>query len=156
MPVGCASVLFVGEDNPQSSDPRHALYPYPPRCAGERLCNQILGLDTATYLACWRTNLCAGRWSKPQARVRAELLLNTYIGPWRVIVLLGAKVREAFSVADQEVIKIPVFFSAYSSAVRTLVSLPHPSGRNLVWNNPAAGESAHKLLRDLVPSLWES
>ena len=61
-PPDCARALLIGEDNPLSAVPEHALFPYPVGCAGHRLAG-ILGLGNAAYLALWRTNLCVGGWS---------------------------------------------------------------------------------------------
>jgi len=52
--------VLVGEANPWGSDPFYALYPYPERYAGWRLCHLILGLYRRTYLGYFdRVNLCA-------------------------------------------------------------------------------------------------
>lgn len=148
-PLACQEVLLVGEDNPQSSDPRHALFPYPAGCAGNRLQERILGLSTAHYLALWRTNLCSPRWRAAEARIRAEDLL---VGPWRVIVMLGRKVGDAFG----HVMGVPVApWGTYlpPGSDKILLSLPHPSGRNLAWNDPRAAGTARKLIDGLVPGL---
>lgn len=151
----CGKVLLLGEDNPISSAPEHALFPYPEGCSGERLCNKVLGLRRATHLALWRTNLCVGGWSMPRARERAHALLSEH-APWSVVVLLGAKVREAIGYEG-------AFFTYGTrygwspgdapSRPFTLVSLPHPSGRNLVWNNPARCVDARMLLREVAPDV---
>lgn len=156
MPRACNTVLLVGEDNPQSTDPRHALYPYPPRCAGERLCNDILDLSTGTYLAIWRTNLCGGRWNKREASDRSDVLLAP-AAPWRTVILLGKKVKDTFRFTGD-------FFSVHNYQHPTLgsehtwkvISLPHPSGRNLVWNSQAVRDNARALIQEHVPGLWES
>jgi hypothetical protein len=154
VPKSTESVLFVGEDNPLSQDARDALYPYPPRCSGERLCNHILELPTANYLACWRTNLCVGKWNRQQARDRSDLL-TVPLAPWHTIVLLGKKVAEAFSFCGQ-----PFEMRRYmnpttgSEYMWNVLYLPHPSGRNLIWNGPGPRANARDALRALVPDLW--
>lgn len=128
--------LLVGEDNPQSHDPRHALYPYPPGCSGERLCRLVMGLSHHEYLRSFdRVNLCAKKWGTREARENAGKLVQVRLSP---IVMLGAKVRDAFGAG-----RLPFF-----EREGRLVALPHPSGRNRAWNEPGAFERARQLLRD--------
>lgn len=148
-------VLLVGENNPYGSDPEFALYCYPPGCAGYRL-RRIFGLPQHQYLALHRKNLCDGDWSKDQAKTRAFELLSPQ-APWNVIVLLGRKVTEAFEKVALGGDPLVAFSTRASCPGVTLVSLPHPSGRNLVWNQPWAPKRAREILRDLVPELpWGS
>lgn len=150
-PGACRKVLFLGEDNPQSSDPFFALYPAPERCAGDRLCNYILRMPEDNYLACWRTNLCHdGPWNLRRARARADVLLGQHT-PWGVIVVLGAKVAK---IAGKCVGIELEPFKAYETMSGYIVYLPHPSGRNLVWNSRDMREKARDLLWSLVPDLW--
>lgn len=162
-------VLLLGEDNPQSADPRHALYPYPEGCAGHRLATRILDLSTGSYMSIWRTNLCNPRWSTPAARERAKLLVDPVVGhPWKVIVMLGRKVADAvcraLDMRDSETGK-PVGIDAFDSRTigwrigevehkLELVALPHPSGRSLVYNDFKMRESARRLVALHAPELW--
>jgi hypothetical protein len=144
-------VLLVGEDNPYGSDPEFALYCYPPGCAGYRL-RRILGLPQHQYLALHRTNLCDEAWSKSRARQRAlELLTPT--APWQVMVLLGRKVTETFEKVALAGAPLVAFSTRDCCPGMRLVSLPHPSGRNLVWNQPWARIRAREILRELVPEM---
>jgi len=130
--------LLVGEDNPLSIDPRHALYPYPSNCAGHRLCVKIMGLHGHDYLRIFdRVNLCAGRWFMKEAKQKAEQLFNENTDPTRSFVLLGTKVRDAFSIVGEPFTR-----------VGRVVLLPHPSGRCRAWNVPGAYERARAILRD--------
>lgn len=139
-------VLLLGEDNPRSSDPRHALYPYPPGCAGWRLAEKVAGWGSSAQLAMWRTNLCAGRWSTREARDRArEILAAGDDAPWRVVVLLGTKVADAFRHVDARVPE-GTFLGHRLPGGPTLVLLPHPSGRCRAWNAPTSVERARELL----------
>lgn len=151
-----ASVLFLGEDNPQSARPEHALFNYPEGCAGHRLQSKILGVDRLNYLATWRTNLCNPTWSLKAARLRVAELFSPAnhasaplgVKTWRTVILLGRKVADAVGfVADRE---IPAFTS-YQTNGFTLVSLPHPSGRNLIWNDRQVILNARALLREVCP-----
>ncbi len=147
-PEACGRVLLVGEDNPQSSAPEHALFPYPEGCAGNRLM-KILGLRPATYLALWRTNLCSPRWSKKDAASRM-IHLTWPDAPWDTIVLLGRKCADVFSawhdVAPFATVRHDVvgMNGAIEDRHKTfqVVSLPHPSGRNLLWNDPRSAATA--------------
>ncbi len=135
-------ILLVGEDNPHSLDPRHALYPHPPGCAGDRLCHRILDEHRGSYLEKYdRTNLCSGAWSTTEARVRALDLLES----GRPMVLLGARVARAFGL---DFLPFSVACGASLMAV-----LPHPSGRCRLWNDVgsyARARATVEQLRQLV------
>lgn len=162
VPAACARVLLVGEDNPQSSRPEHALFPYPQGCAGNRLQDQILQLPRAQYLALWRTNLCNPTWSRRAAEGRSIHLLAHDV-PWDVVVLLGRKVADVFAYMRDDGIS---FFDSFGHEVRymsgpaigtsrtfRIISLPHPSGRNLIWNQPGPAATARARLADVAPTL---
>lgn len=119
-------VILVGEDNPHGADPRYALHHEPRGASGDRL-RRILGLSVRDYFAIPKRNLCDGPWKMADARRRAA---ETLAEGWDVVVMCGAKVRMAFGVPRMEPF----------SAQGVLVALPHPSGRNLVWNDPRAAE----------------
>lgn len=146
-------VLLLGEDNPYGSDPSFALYCYPPGCAGYRL-RRILGLPQHQYLGLHRANLCDGPWSMKEARRRAALLVADPTAPWRVIAMFGRKVADAFGYEQP--------FFTHSVAPRTdgemiLVSLPHPSGRVTLWNDPKARTRAREIMREVAPTIaWGS
>jgi len=148
-------VLLLGESNPYGSDPEYALYCYPPGCAGYRL-HRILGLSEDQYLDLHRKNLCDGDWSKEQAKKRALELLSPD-APWRVIVLLGRKVTETFEKVVLDDVPLVVFSTRACCPGMTLVSLPHPSGRNAAMWNLKARDRARQILRELAPELpWGS
>lgn len=146
-------VILIGEDNPLSAAPEFALYPRPDHCSGHRLM-KILGMDENAYLALHRTNLCArDAWSMREARRRANLMLQDPSAPWRVIVMLGRKVADAFDY-EQDFFTHGIEPGTATWRVPiTLVSLPHPSGRNLIWTTTGTRERARRLLRDLAPSI---
>lgn len=168
-PAAARRVLLVGEDNPYSGRLEHALYCHPPQSAGARLQGKILGLDPDVYLALWRTNLCLEKWSQPRARDRARLLVSED-APWDVIVMLGAKVAEAFGTAWHGLVPNwePRPFRSYKlcrsmdapippakSDVRwvDVVCLPHPSGRGQGYNPVGAIGAARKLLAEVAPGM---
>jgi hypothetical protein len=149
--TGCR-VLLCGELNPYGADPEFALYCHPPGCSGARL-RLILGLSEDQYLDLHRANLCAGAWSKEQAKARALELLAPD-SPWSVMVLLGRKVTETFEKLDGMSI---IAFSSRECRGKTLVSLPHPSGRNAALWDLRARDRTRQILRSLAPELsWGS
>lgn len=155
-----ASVLLVGEDNPQSSDPRMALWASPTGCAGDRL-RGILGLPHVAYYAMWRTNLCNPTWSRPMAESRArELLYGT--NPWRTVVLLGSKVAgvatKVLGTPIAPMAWVPHWYEDDDGEHEVSVAcIPHPSGRNLFWNDAGNRPRARELLAKVAPSIpWGS
>lgn len=131
-------VLLVGEDNPLSRDPRHALFPYPPMGAGGRLL-KIMGVTMRAYLRDYqRVNLCAGEWDAEEAARYSGVV--KWSEDVDVVVLLGRKVREAFGW------DYPSFTTMLAKG-KTFVFLPHPSGRCRVWNDPASLRRARRVLR---------
>ena len=144
--------MLVGESNPYGSDSTYALWPQPPNSAGARL-SDILGLGMTNYLRYFdRVNLLRGdRWSTAQARIEADRIRESRLGD---LVLLGRKVAAAFgldftSPAPGESGRL--FFRAFprGDGGRVLV-LPHPSGRNLLWNLPENRALGRRMLRDLI------
>jgi hypothetical protein len=164
VPEQARRILLVGEANPYGADPNYALYHLPERAAGARLQGKILGLPAREwYLPIWRANLCTGTWDRGEAADRAGELLTTD-APWRVIVMLGRQVNRAFAFHTGQD-GLP--FTSYTSARPaqppmedrrfTLVSLPHPSGRNTVWSDPAAGVRARAVMAEVAPEIpWGS
>lgn len=132
-----SALVFVGELNPYGADPFFALYHLPRNASGNRL-REILGLSDVEYSTITKVNLCTGKWSMPKARQEAADLLLTQFGG--AIVALGSKVRDAFGG--------PAFFETQQRAGTTLISLPHPSGLNRMWDAPGSRERARALLAD--------
>lgn len=154
------NIILVGEDNPHSIAPRHALYPLPVGSAGGRLCRLIMEMDPKTYIRRFqRVNLCgSGRWSAASAREHADIIRLAAWDNHSTLVLLGAKVCHAFG------IHYAPFTSTSDGRSGTFgkltqgiggcapmpahVILPHPSGRSRAWNEPDALERARSTLRD--------
>jgi hypothetical protein len=133
--------LLVGESNPYGADPSYALYPYPERSAGGRLCRLVMRLEPRQYLRAYeRVNLCAGRWSLRAARLAGGALVSPDPPP-SVIVLLGARVCAAFAAPFEP-------FTRYSTArLPCVLILPHPSGLSRSWNDPGTYRRAREALR---------
>ena len=133
------NLVLVGELNPLHSDPKYALWPHPPNCAGDRL-RRILDVSLGEYIATPRYNLCTGRWSTFVASESAELIREKHPREW--LVLLGVKVAAAFERRGT-----PAF--ALDEEAR-LAFLPHPSGRCRVWNDPLAAVRARELVERVI------
>lgn len=159
-------VLLIGEDNPRSMDPRHALHFFPSSSAGGRL-RAILGLARGDYLNLWRADLCVGRWNTRAARERARDLLTDPDPPWDVVVMLGVKVASAcryphalFTVSHAWVHANRIDYDEPPGYVRRVgpgefraVSLPHPSGLSRVWQDPRSWSRAQMLVRAAAPDV---
>jgi len=147
------TVLLVGESNPHSADPRHALYPLPLNAAGGRLA-RVLGLSPREYIRAFpdRRNLLSGtaKWSAPSARASADEVLRTS-KPGVVLVLLGAKVATAFGVDYRSGLFLPRMAHVGERAPRRHIVrvLPHPSGRCREWNDPQTAERVRSALREV-------
>ncbi len=164
-PEACGSILLVGEDNPISSRPEHALFCAPANCSGERLQRLVFGLPRLQYLALWRTNLCVGGWKTKAARERARALISR-AAPWTTIVALGRKVGDIFGDLSTSgfyggppepfTVRFAVNDGVNQDAptpLLRLVFLPHPSGRSRVWNREGAVETARNMMAVLAPEL---
>lgn len=152
-PDACRLVLIVGEDNPLSADPRYALYHEPAGCAGHRLQSSILGLfPRKSYLPIWRTNLCVGGWRPDMAVDRARVLCRTG-SPWKLVIMLGVKVSDAFAEATHVLVSPLDASGIIRGPEIRLVHLPHPSGRNLVWNDRRKISAARSILGRLCPGV---
>lgn len=150
-------LLIVGELNPFGPAPVFALYHLPRQSSGNRL-RQHLGLRDATYHAIDKANLCTGKWTRQGAGGGICRLARSF-NP-TVVLLLGRKVQQAFDG--------PEFFQArtgckldrfgpddtlYTWPSFAMVTLPHPSGMNPMWNEPTARARARALMREHVPSI---
>jgi hypothetical protein len=122
--------ILVGIDNPHSADPRRALMPMPTGSAGWRLW-KLSGMPRPEYLRAFqRVNACDRPVIPPGSRV----------------VVLG---REAWGALGLPFatplceVEVPVTRTRF-----TLV--PHPSGRNLWYNDEDNRQRVGDLLRGLA------
>ena len=147
------SAILVGESNPHSADPRHALYPLPTNAAGGRLA-RALGLSARDYLRVFpdRRNLLPPKtkWSAPLARRGADDVLRA-APPGAVLVLLGARVSAALGVDYRSGLYLPrmAHVGADVPRRRVVLVLPHPSGRCREWNDPQTAERVRSALREV-------
>lgn len=136
-----AKILLVGENNPYSDAPQHALLPWPKGAAGDRL-RRILGYSTRRYLVEFdRVNLLplGAKWSVSAARERTGRLDHERR------VLLGLRVALAHKITFKP-------FRRRRVGGLDLLMLPHPSGRCRVWNDRRSVSKARRALRRFLDS----
>lgn len=147
-----AKPVLIGMNNPLHSDPKYALFPYPPGCTGHRIFKMLEsrrpGVLRAHYLETFeRINLVDGKtWIGTDAKgrrvlqARANSIVSAIQG--RTAVLLGNAVRDAFGVP-------PLLVHPQESRGVTWRQLPHPSGRCHWYNDPKNREVAALLFEEL-------
>ena len=155
--------ILLAMNNPVSSDPLHALFPYPPGCAGHRLWEMLReyaweveerDVTRRAYIDGFerRNVLSARTWSRVEAREAGRMLLPELAG--RRVVVLGVQTLGALGLD-----RLP--WGRWSAASPSLFGpheplayccLPHPSGRCREYNDPAtralAGRTLLAALRD--------
>lgn len=151
--------VIVGESNPYGPDEEFALYPAPHGCAGWRLCHLVMRLDPDVYVESFeRVNLLhQARWSAPLARDAARQLVQHYPEIDRIWILLGSKVSSAFGLqyaAPTVVVGRPAEWEHRDVLCpRTIVTLPHPSGRSRAWTDRGMFERCRDVLRTHLPTV---
>lgn len=141
--------VLIGMNNPVSSDPRHALYPHPPGCTGHRiflmLSEACPGVTRSQYMRAFdRRNVVSGAtWSAVEARRGADALVQSLQG--REAVVLGGAVRAVFGLP-------PTLIHPVALHGVTWRQIPHPSGRNLWYNDERNKQIVGQLLAELYRS----
>lgn len=135
-------------NNPLSVDPKHALYPWPPNCAGHRLFEMLKAVEPSATMRGYvdrfeRVNLVMGQWDFRRARVAADVMRATDVLVDRDVVLLGREVARAFGVVDE------IDWRCRHAHDARVYLLPHPSGRNLRYNDPDCRLGAGRVLAKL-------
>lgn len=146
--------LLVGMNNPYGADPKYALYPHPPLSAGGRfyaLVEEAVGLSRGEYVKRFdRINVVDGPWSMQLARKRAPLLM-VMVQDYRQVILLGRDVQNAFGMHDiAPMHERSVIVRLVPRIETTFYCIPHPSGRNQWYNDPANRGSVIELIRRLL------
>ena len=127
-------VVLIGEINPLSAEPRYALYPFPAGCSGHRLA-VMMGYVSRTELVAYcgtfhRMNFWPSegvrKCVKPAAQAR---MLVSYLEGRRVVVV-GYRVAGWFGMKFD-------YCTWVEHRGATMAYIPHPSGRNRLWNYPA-------------------
>jgi len=140
--------ILIGMNNPVSSSPGHELFPYPPGCTGHRifelLQSRVPAVTRRQYLDRFdRRNLVPlPVWDKQMARARAMQLEQELWFTGRTIVLLGGDVANAFR--HPRLLLHPQVIGGC-----TWRQVPHPSGRNLWFNDEKNRFLVASLLEDL-------
>jgi len=140
--------ILLGMNNPLSPHPRHALFPHPDGCTGHRIWMMLAertGATRAQYLAAFdRRNLLSTReWSQSDAQAAAhEFLLQTSLMTGRTVVLLGDAPRRAFGMRK-------LLIEPQKMDGVTWRQIPHPSGRNLFYNDMTCRALIAMLLEEL-------
>lgn len=146
--LGPPVAAIIGEAPGPNTHRKLALFPTPVRSAGGRLF-AYSKLTAAEYLGRFaRRNLYSAivPWSRFEAESRAyEVLtwLRRSMPTVRRVVLLGGRVGAAFGLGEP--------WSSRSEGGTSdglmLIVIPHPSGRNRVYNDPAARARAGAEIR---------
>jgi len=145
--VGTMKPLLIGMNNPLSLQPGHELYPAPEGCTGHRLwrmLNARTGASRAQYLDSFeRRNLVRHvTFNATIARMNADDITRELFGTGRIVILLGQDVRRAFNIP-------PLLIHPQIIGGCTWRQLPHPSGRNLWYNEPENLRVAELLMEEL-------
>lgn len=140
-------VVVIGELNPYGTDPRYALYDEPHNSAGSVLRRRVFAVPRRVYFDSHlfvRGNICTGVWNLTAARDRVKLVRAEY--PESTYILLGRKVSSAFG-----------YSGTLIAQSGNYVILPHPSGRNTMWNDPQVVQDVRTLLCTAIPWIpWGS
>lgn len=150
--------ILLGMNNPLSRRPEHALYPAPSGCTGWRLWSMLHARTGATkheYLEVFdrRNLLSSQQWKMADARQAAEGLcgeLESVRPELLTVVVLGAEPAAALGLSPQ-----PLILPFHRGGV-LYRRLPHPSGRNLWYNDPAQRAVAELLLEELYTTYREA
>lgn len=151
-------VWLIGENNPYQSDAedgqRYAMYPEPPESAGGRLCHLILGMEQRAYLRAFerRNLLHQPRWSVKDARAAAFELRNV-IPLEAPVLLLGAKVWEAWMGQPSDRLGAKRWEPLTVHCLGRVLALPHPSGLSRYWNDFKSYSAVRAFVAQHVPHL---
>ena len=145
--------ILIGMNNPISFESGHELFPAPEGCTGHRLWRLLTartGASRKDYLETFeRRNLVRGSvFIKMAARTRAAEITRELFGSGRVVVLLGREVQSAFAIP-------PLLVHPQVIGGCTWRQLPHPSGRNMWYNEPENVRVAELLMEELYVQFHE-
>jgi hypothetical protein len=140
--------IILGMNNPLGPDPHYALWPDPPGCAGWRLwkmLSDVSGAGKRQYISAFdrRNILSSQTWAGREAR-EAGGRVWAEVAPGQLVVVLGRQVEWALGLERGPLI--------HPREVRdvTVRLVPHPSGRNLFYNEPANRLMVGTLLEEIM------
>lgn len=140
--------ILLGQNNPLSSRPEHALFPHPPGCTGHRLLEllrkRLPEVTRQQYLAAFdRRNLICGRdWNNGDARIAAAALVAELRHGERTVLALGEAVRLALDLPRR--LLHPIRRDGVTWRL-----LPHPSGRNRWYNEEFSRDVVSLILEEM-------
>jgi hypothetical protein len=130
-------VVIIGEAPTDGS-------PYALEGRGGARLAEYAGLSWAQYLTrTERHNLISrpvDAWPTREARDAAQAVWPSLLG--RRTILLGQNVARAFGVGE-----VPLRWRVVDDHGTEVAIVPHPSGRNLWWNDPEHRSAARRFLR---------
>lgn len=135
--------ILLGMNNPHSTDPTKALLPTPNGSAGHRLW-KLSGYPEEQYLFKYeRVNLVNEIKWEPVSAKAAAVKFSTGLSS-RTVVVLGFETWKMFG--------FPAISPCDSIGVdsSTFYFVPHPSGRNLWYNEDGNQKKVRELLRRLA------
>jgi hypothetical protein len=143
--------VIVGMNNPLSQRPEHALWTQPDGCSGHRLW-QMATARTGVSQHDWlrmtdRRNLVVGEWDRELGRVAARAMIPDLLH--RTTVLLGSEVASCFP-STGLICQWARPHGTPPRAAPPWIHIPHPSGQNRWYNDPANRACVEILLGDLV------
>lgn len=139
-------VVLLGMNNPLRAGPKYALFPAPAGCTGHRiyqlLRSKLPHLLRQDYLNGFeRVNLVDSKlWSRRAAQQAAPGMVQRMAG--RTVVTFGEEVRLALGLPK-------LLLHPQQVHGVTWRQLPHPSGRNLWYNDEKNRDLAATLLAEL-------
>lgn len=135
--------MLVGECPGPNTDARLPLFPDPPGSSAARLMRYARVTPAAWLGKLVRVNMCDGRWSKRRAVAGRARILEYLFDPANIVdgdplrvLLLGVKVARAWGCHGQFGYNANMYSTVDGSPANLRVAwIPHPSGRNLAYND---------------------
>lgn len=140
--------MIIGMNNPINTSPGFELYPAPAGCTGHRLWSMLNErrpeVSRRTYLDVFeRRNLVNNLvFDRGAAEQEAARIYASLWGSGRTVVLLGRDVQKAFGIP-------PLLIHPQTNGGTVYRQLPHPSGRNMWYNDQKNRELAAVLLDEI-------
>lgn len=149
MPVG----LLIGEQPGPASNHKLPLWPHPASSTGGRL-QAMSDIPVGEYLLrLARVNIArmpVARWNREAARCRLITLLDDLPDDARVV-LVGARARDAYNDVFGRGVLLDLFgregWQTPAARLVAVTAIPHPSGRNPEYKDPAVVAAARQAVR---------